>query len=68
MNWNDVSIDWERAGDRIKVTWGKLSDTDIATVNGDRERLATMLQQRYHFSEARVETMITDFADGLSRP
>lgn len=65
MNWIDVSQDWKRAGERIKVTWGKLSDADIATINGDREQLAKMLQERYRFSEAKVEQMITNFADAL---
>ena len=65
MNWIDVSQDWKRAGERIKVTWGKFSDSDIATINGDREQLANMLQQRYRVSEAKVELMITNFTNAL---
>ncbi|MCA9037529.1 MAG: hypothetical protein KDA91_20485 [Planctomycetaceae bacterium] len=65
MNWIDVSCNWKRAGERIRVTWGKLSDADIATINGDREQLANVLQRRYRFSEAKVEQMITNFPDAL---
>ena len=68
MNWIDVSNNWMRAGERIKVTWGKLSDADIATINGDRDQLAKMLQQRYRVSDAKVEQMITNFADALGSP
>lgn len=66
MNWVDVSQDWIRAGERIKVTWGKFSDADIATINGDREQLANMLQERYRLSEAKVEQMITKFTNTLA--
>ena len=65
MNWIDVSNNWKRAGERIKVTWGKLSEADIATISGDREQLAKTLQERYRLSEAKVEQMITNFADAL---
>lgn len=65
MNWDQVSSDWKQAGDKIKVTWGKLSDTDIAAINGDREKLAAVLRERYRISEAKVDEMIDHFAEGL---
>lgn len=65
MNWNHVCNDWEKAGDRIKITWGKLSEADIVAINGDREKLSAMLQERYRFSEAKVDEMINHFANGL---
>lgn len=65
MTWAHVSNDWKQAGDRIRITWGKLSDDDIAAINGNRKLLSEMLQERYHFSEAKVDEMINDFAEGL---
>lgn len=65
MNWIDVSNNWKRAAQRIKVTWGRLSEAGIATINGDRKELAKLPQQRYRLSEAKVEQMIMNFADAL---
>ena len=47
------------------MTWGKLSDADIAAINGDRAVLATMLQDRYRFGETKVEQMINNFTERL---
>lgn len=65
MNWSHVGNNWEKAGDRIKITWGKLSEADITAINGDRALLATVLKERYRFSEAKVDEMINHFAEGL---
>ena len=61
MNWEQVSHNWQQAGDRIRMTWGKLSDADIAAIAGDRQRLLSILQERYRFGEAKAEEMIVNF-------
>ena len=65
MNWTRVGNSWQQTSDRIRMTWGKLSDADIAAINGDRAVLATMLQDRYRFGETKVEQMINNFTERL---
>lgn len=65
MSWDHVSKNWKEAGDRIKVTWGKLSEADIAAIDGNREKLSALLQERYRLSETKVNEMISYFAERL---
>src|SRR5262249_8701695 len=47
MDWNRVEGNWKQAQGKIKEKWGKLTDDDLTKINGQREQLEGMLQQRY---------------------
>jgi uncharacterized protein YjbJ (UPF0337 family) len=52
--------------DKIKVTWGKLSEDDLAAIAGNRALLSEMLQQRYGYATVLAETKVDDFAQRLN--
>ena len=56
---------WQQVSEQIKVTWGKLSEEDLAEIAGERKLLSGLLQQRYGYEQAQAETMIEDFKRGL---
>ena len=66
MNWDQIKCNWQQVSDKIKITWGKLSEDDLVTVAGNRERLAGLLQQRYGYTEVLAETKVDNFAHSLS--
>ncbi len=68
MNWKHVCNNWPLAVDRIRITWSKLSDADIATIQGDRVVLATLLQSHYRVGEEKAELMIVNFTARMSPP
>ena len=39
MDWNRIEGNWKQAQGRIKEKWGKLTDDDLAKINGQREQL-----------------------------
>ena len=39
MNWDQIKRNWKQVSDKIKVTWGKLSEKDLTTIAGDRDQL-----------------------------
>ena len=43
MNWDQIKRNWKQASDKIKVTWGKFSEDDLAAIAGDRNLLTGML-------------------------
>ena len=47
MNWDQIKCNWIQVCDKIKLTWGKLSEDDLAAIAGNRDLLSDMLQQRY---------------------
>src|SRR5215813_13534266 len=47
MDWNRIEGNWKQAQGRIKEKWGKLTDDDLTMINGRREQLEGIIQQRY---------------------
>jgi uncharacterized protein YjbJ (UPF0337 family) len=39
MNWDRIEGDWKQFVGKVKEKWGKLTDDDIAAINGKREQL-----------------------------
>ena len=65
MDWGQIQINWEQVCARIRVTWGKLSEDDLAAIAGDREALSSLLQERYRYRKAQADKRIEQFAEGL---
>ena len=66
MNWNQIKGNWQKVADKIKVTWGKLSEDDLTKIAGNRERLTGLLQKRYGYDRVQAEKKVDDFALGLT--
>jgi uncharacterized protein YjbJ (UPF0337 family) len=66
VNWDQIKFNWKQVSDKIKLTWGKLSEDDLAAIAGNRDLLCGMLQQRYGYATVQAETKVDDFAQGLN--
>ena len=53
MNKDQVEGNWKQLKGKVKEQWGKLSDDDIAKINGNREQLEGLIQSRYGFEQGR---------------
>ncbi|MFO0904981.1 MAG: CsbD family protein [Pirellulales bacterium] len=65
MDWEQIKCNWTQVSDMIKLTWGKLSEDDLAAIAGRREQLSGMLQQRYGYAKLHAEMKVDDFARQL---
>lgn len=65
MNWDQIKRNWIQVSDKIKTTWGKLSEDDLNTIAGKRDLLSSLLQQRYGYEKLQAETKVDDFAKRL---
>ena len=36
MDWNRVQGNWKQVEGKVKAKWGKLTDNDLAVINGSR--------------------------------
>lgn len=58
MNWDQVEGNWMQMKGKVKETWGDLTDSDIKKIEGKRDRLAGVLQERYGKKKEEVEKEI----------
>ncbi len=61
MNKDILEGKWKQLRGNIKHTWGKLTDDDISQINGQRDKLAGKLQERYGYSRDEAERQIDNF-------
>jgi uncharacterized protein YjbJ (UPF0337 family) len=66
MNWDQIKCNWKQVSEKIKLTWGKLSDDDLTAIAGNRDLLSGMLQQRYGYATLLAEAKVDDFAQELN--
>ena len=52
----------------MREKWGKLTDDDLTTISGKREKLAGVLQQKYGIAKDEVEKQIADFERRFEEP
>ena len=65
MDWNRIEGDWKRLKGNAKEQWGRLTDDDLAAINGRREQLEGKLQERYGYAKDRIKREIDDWALGV---
>ncbi|NBC96153.1 MAG: CsbD family protein [Deinococcus-Thermus bacterium] len=47
MHWDRLRGTWNQGTGEVTRPWGKLTDDDLHTVEGDRQRLVGTIQERY---------------------
>lgn len=61
MNKDTLEGKWHEIKGKIKTKWGKLTDDDIAQVNGKREELLGKIQKRYGYAKDKAEEELSSF-------
>jgi len=67
MNQDIIKSQWKQLKGEVKTKWAKLTDDDLLAIEGQRDKLAGKLQERYGLAKDKAETEIKDFEDRLSR-
>ena len=55
MNSDVFAGKWKQMKGQAKEWWGKLTDDDLATIEGNRDKLVGALQERYGYAKERAE-------------
>lgn len=61
MNWDIIKGKWSQMTGEVKSKWGDLTDDDLTQINGEREKLAGKLQERYGWAKDEAEKNIDDY-------
>jgi uncharacterized protein YjbJ (UPF0337 family) len=61
MNWDTIEGKWRQLKGDVLVKWGKLTDDDLDQIDGKREVLVGILQERYGRKRDEVERDVDDW-------
>jgi len=66
MNSDILKGKWTQMKGTMRSKWGKLTDDDIDTIQGDAERFIGLLQERYGYAREKAEHELNDFLHSSS--
>jgi uncharacterized protein YjbJ (UPF0337 family) len=52
---------WKEIKGEVKEKWGKLTDDDLTVVEGNKDKLLGILQQKYGYAKEKAEKEYNDF-------
>ena len=64
MDWNRVEGNWKQFKGRVKEKWGDLTDDDLDKINGQRDQLEGVIQERYGTAKDQVRKDIDAWLEG----
>lgn len=56
---------WNQLAGQAKITWGKLTDDEIAQIAGNKDILLGKLQEKYGWTKEEAESQISDFYENI---
>ena len=67
MNKDILKGKWMQIRGDIKKNWGKLTDDDLAQIDGNRDKLLGLLVERYGYSREEAEREFDRFSANMDR-
>jgi hypothetical protein len=68
MNWTEIEYQWDQMKFVVVSHWHKLSNEDLTRINGKRDILAQVIQERDCLNATEAETAICTFEKDVRRP
>ena len=65
MNWDTVEGKWEQFKGKTREKWAKLTDDDLESIAGKKDRLFGKIQERYGHKREQVEADFDSWLDNL---
>lgn len=61
MNWDIVEGKWSQLKGSVRQKWGNLTDSDLETVRGEKDKFLGLLQERYGKRRDEVEKELDEW-------
>lgn len=65
--WDRIRSDWKDLKGKARVQWGKLTDDDLAQIQGNREQLEAAVERRYGVAKKEAQKQVDEWALTLKR-
>lgn len=66
MNEDIIKGKWKQISGKAKAQWGKLTDDDLTTLEGNRDYLAGKVQERYGVAKDEAQKQVREFERSLN--
>jgi len=63
MNNDIIAGKWKQLTGKAKAAWGELTDDELTRTEGNAERLAGLIQERYGKTKDEAQKEVRDFFD-----
>ncbi|TJZ91053.1 CsbD family protein [Paracoccus gahaiensis] len=61
MNWDIIQGKWKQLKGSAKEKWGELTDDDLDQMDGNKDKLAGKLQEKYGYTKDQADREIDDY-------
>ncbi len=61
MNWDIVQGKWKQFKGSVKEKWGELTDDELDQIDGNKDKLAGKLQEKYGWSKEDADNKIDEY-------
>jgi uncharacterized protein YjbJ (UPF0337 family) len=67
VNENTLTGKWNQFKGKVKEQWGELTDDDLSKIEGRRDQMVGLLQEKYGYARERAEREYDDFVGRIDR-
>jgi len=65
MNEDILSGKWKQLRGKAKERWGELTDDELDQIEGKRDQVIGLIQEKYGYAREKAEEEYDDFVDSL---
>jgi uncharacterized protein YjbJ (UPF0337 family) len=59
--WNQIKGNWKQFRGEVKKQWGELTDDDLDKIEGERDKLVGLIQERYGEAQHEVQRQVDEW-------
>ncbi|QBX35410.1 CsbD family protein [Paracoccus liaowanqingii] len=61
MNWDIIQGKWKQLKGSAKEKWGELTDDELDQIDGNKDKMAGKLQEKYGYTKDQADKEIDDY-------
>jgi uncharacterized protein YjbJ (UPF0337 family) len=65
MNWDQIEGRWKQLTGDVKKQWGRLTDDDVDTIDGQHDKLVGRIQEAYGVEREEADRQVREWFNRL---
>ena len=63
--WSRVKANWQQFKGQAKTKWGQLTNDEITQIEGEKDQLVGIIQEKYHLAKQDAEKQVDNWVQNL---